>query len=72
MPSLTLARAEDLEEFVRFLRRVHVHVTRTSGNVVVAAIPGAPSPLHEQRELAGYVATWNALHPGRTVTVEDA
>jgi len=36
---------------------------------VRASIPGASTPLHERREIAGYVTTWNALNPGRTVEV---
>jgi hypothetical protein len=71
MPPITLARADDLQPFVEFLRTVHVRVVSARGTVVVAEVPGAPSPLHEHRELAGYVATWSALNPGRGATLAD-
>jgi hypothetical protein len=71
MPSIVLARAEDADEFVAFLRMVHVRIVTVDGAHVVAEVPGAPSPLHEHRELAGYVATWSALNPGRAATLAE-
>jgi hypothetical protein len=47
-----------------FLAAVHVQVVEVREDGLLAAVPGAPSPLHEQRELAGYVTTFNALNPG--------
>jgi hypothetical protein len=50
----------------RFLREVHVDVQRAGHpSLVAATIPDAPTPVHERRELQGYLATWNALNPGK-------
>jgi hypothetical protein len=61
---LRLSHPDDLLIFCDFLRRVHVAAEAVADDMVSASIPGAPSPLHERRELMGYVATWNALNPG--------
>ena len=63
--SIRLSRPVDLEPFCAFLRGVHVHAEQLDEVSVRASVPGAPTPLHERRELGGYVTTWNALNPGR-------
>jgi len=65
-----LLRAVDpkvLERVCELLRSTHV-VVRDEGNGTVSVrVPQARSPSHEQAELSGYVATWNALNPGSPV-----
>jgi hypothetical protein len=69
---LRLAEPKDLELFREFLtsRRIRVRVER-DGNVR-AGVPGARTPLHERREVAGCVATWNALNPASPVELVKA
>lgn len=69
MLSIRLSRPIDLEPFCEFLRSVHVHAEALDDGSVRASVPGAPTPLHERRELSGYVTTWNALNPGRSAEV---
>jgi hypothetical protein len=64
---LTLSDPDALERLCEFLRRVHVDGRPALDGTVQASIPGAVSPLHERRELAGYVTTWNALNPHSTL-----
>ena len=55
-----------------FLRAVRVDVRRTGDpSVVAAAVPAAPTSVHERRELQGYVSTWNALNPGKEARLVD-
>jgi hypothetical protein len=63
--------AKNMDALLAFLRAVHVHVLDVSGLVLKVELPGAPSELHEQRELIGYVATWNALNPGGSAELVD-
>lgn len=72
MHRLRLASLPDLERFCAFLRDVQVRVHDAQADGVLASIPGAMSPLHERRELLGYVATWNALNPAAHVELDDA
>ena len=67
--SIRLSRPVDLDSFCAFLHAVHVHAEPADDGSVRASIPGASTPLHERREIAGYVTTWNALNPGRAVEV---
>ena len=67
MHRLALSAAVDLGRLCAFLRDVHVTVEHVGDGIVEAAIPGAPSDLHERRELVGYITTWNALNPGMSV-----
>ena len=67
--SIRLSRPVDLEPFCEFLHGVHVHAAPLDDRSVRASVPGAPTPLHERRELSGYVTTWNALNPGRRAEV---
>ena len=72
MAVISLFALSDVDAFCAFLRAVHVRVDDVTSDTVKATIVGAPSELHERRELAGYVATWNALNPGRQATLVDA
>jgi hypothetical protein len=38
---------------------------------ITATAPGARSPLHERREIGGYVTTWNALHPASPLALVE-
>jgi hypothetical protein len=58
---LHLPDPDDVGHVCDFLRRVRVDVVVRPDRTVNAAISAAPTPLHELRELTGYVATWNAL-----------
>ena len=71
MGLIALTAAGDVTDFCAFLRTVHVRVDEVDGVQVRATIPGSPSELHERRELSGYVATWNALNPGRDAQIVD-
>jgi len=64
---LRLSDPEALEALCEFFRRVHVAAQPAPDGTVRASIPGAASDLHERREIAGYVTTWNALNPHSTV-----
>jgi hypothetical protein len=64
---LRISQAEEIERFCAFLRVVHVCVDAVEGAIVTASLPGAPSAMHERREIDGYVTTWNALNPRSTV-----
>ena len=54
----------DRERLCAFFREVHVRVIGAHDDRIEVELVGAVSPLHAQRELAGYVVTWNALNPG--------
>jgi hypothetical protein len=60
----------DLDAFRAFLTDARVDVDAADGGVILARCPDARSAAHERNELAGYVATWNALNPGKTVVLE--
>jgi hypothetical protein len=62
--------AAEVAALLDFLRAVHVHVLDVRGATVKVELPGAPSPLHEHRELVGYVTTWNALNAAKAELVE--
>jgi hypothetical protein len=68
---LRLSEPDDLSAVREFLRRVHVAAAVDAEGRLIASVPGAASPLHERRELMGYVATWNALNPGRLVELVE-
>lgn len=65
MHVITVNDDASVRALCEFLRKVHVQVVEVRGLEVCACVPGAPSDLHERRELVGYVVTWNALNPGR-------
>ena len=64
---LRLSDPEALDSLCDFLRRVHVVARPAPDGTVSVSIAGAASPLHELREIAGYVTTWNALNPHSVV-----
>jgi hypothetical protein len=68
---ISLSGHDYLDAFCAFLREVNVETLHVDGAVVRAAVPGAVSDLHERRELAGYVTTWNALNPMRPAELLD-
>lgn len=56
-----------LDRVCVFLRSVHVDARVNEDGTIEVCAPGARTPLHERRELAGYVTTWNALNPGSPI-----
>jgi hypothetical protein len=60
---LRVAEPHQLERVYDFFRRVHVAVRIQEDGTIRASIPGALTPSHGRRVIAGYVATWNALNP---------
>jgi hypothetical protein len=68
---LRLSDPENVDHLCDFLRRVRVDIVVRPDGTVSAAIAGAATPLHELRELSGYVTTWNALNAGSTVELVD-
>ena len=64
---LRLSEPADLARVCDFLRGAHVDAHASGDDIVSASIPGAPTPLHERREITGYVTTWNALNPSSTL-----
>ena len=68
---LRLSDPDDVEHFCDFLRRVRVDVVVRPDGMVSAAVAAALTPLHELRELSGYVTTWNALNAGRMVELVE-
>ena len=54
----------DRDRLCAFLRDVQVEVLHTDGGHIEVALRSPVSMLHAQRELSGYVITWNALNPG--------
>jgi hypothetical protein len=68
---LHLSHSTDLDRVCEFLRSVHLLVETNEDGTITAAAPGAPTPLHERREIDGYVTTWNALNPGSPVRLVE-
>jgi hypothetical protein len=68
---LRLSDPDDVEHFCDFLRRVRVDVVLHPDGTVSASVAAAPTPVHELRELSGYVTTWNALNAGRKVELVE-
>ena len=71
MHLLHLAHSEDLDRVCRFLRSVHLAVQENADGTLSATAPGARTPLHERREIGGYVTTWNALNPSSPITMVE-
>ena len=67
MYTLHLWEPTDLEQLRAFLRRHRVRVHRESATTTQVSVPGATTPAHEQHELAGCGATWNALNPSNPI-----
>jgi hypothetical protein len=68
---LRIFRPDDVNRFCDFLRAVQVQVEGIEGAVVTASLPGAPTDLHERREIDGYITTWNALNPASFVEIAE-
>jgi hypothetical protein len=68
---LRLSEPDDLARVCEFFRRVHVDARPRPDGTVSVAVPGAASPLHERRELTGYITTWNALNPGSSLELVE-
>jgi hypothetical protein len=68
---LRILRPGDIDRFCDFLRAVQVRVDAVDELIVTASLPGAPSDLHERREIDGYVRTWNALNPTSYVEIAE-
>lgn len=62
---------KDLDRVCVFLRGAQLGVDRNDDGTVTVSAPGARTPLHEQREIGGYVTTWNALNPHSPITLAD-
>lgn len=68
---LHLAHPNDVDRVCVFLRSVQLHVAVNEDGTITVTAPGAPTGLHERREVNGYVTTWNALNPTRPVTLVE-
>lgn len=68
---LHVSHPADLDRVCAFLREVHLHVEENEDGTITATAPSAPTPLHERREIDGYVTTWNALNPARPVRLVE-
>jgi hypothetical protein len=66
---LHVSHPNDLDRVCVFLRSVHLRVQENGDGTITATAPGARSPLHERREISGYVTTWNALNPASPIRV---
>jgi hypothetical protein len=64
---LHMTHPDDFDRVCEFLRRVHIAVRDNGNGTVTVGAPGAPTPLHERREINGYVTTWNALNPAHPI-----
>ena len=69
---LHVSHPKDLDRVCVFLRSVHVHVEENEDGTITATAPGARTPLHERREISGYVTTWNALNPASPIKLVEA
>ena len=68
---LQLSCPEDLDRVCRFLRNAQLAVQENADGTLSATAPGARTPLHERREIGGYVTTWNALNPSSPITMAE-
>jgi hypothetical protein len=68
---LRLTDPNDLQRLCDFLRNANVDTRAEGPDIVAVTIPGAATPLHERREVTGYITTWNALNPGSRVDLVD-
>jgi hypothetical protein len=53
------------------LRSVHLNVDENADGTLTVTAPGARTPLHERREVGGYVTTWNALNPASPIRLAE-
>jgi hypothetical protein len=68
---LHLSQPSDLDRVCAFFRSVQILVQANEDGTITTTAPGAPTPLHERREIGGYVTTWNALNPANPVTLVE-
>ncbi|MCW2964435.1 MAG: hypothetical protein JWO17_1687 [Actinomycetia bacterium] len=68
---LRVPQPNDLDRVCVFLRNVHLDVQANEDGTLTASAPGARSPLHERREIGGYVTTWNALNPASPIAMVE-
>lgn len=71
MHLLRVTDPSDVERVCSFLTSVRVRAVPEGGGLVSVSVPRALSALHERRELAGCVATWNALNPASPVELVE-
>jgi hypothetical protein len=69
---LRVSQPNDVDRVCAFLRGVHLSVQANEDGTIILAAPGARSPLHERREISGYVTTWNALNPASPVELVES
>jgi hypothetical protein len=64
---LHMTHPNDFDRVCSFLRSVHIDLRDNGNGTITVSAPGAPTPLHERREINGYVTTWNALNPAHPI-----
>ena len=69
---LQVSHPNDRDRVCAFLRSVQLCVAVNEDGTVTVTAPGARSPLHERREIDGYVTTWNALNPASPIGLSEA
>ena len=62
--TVVLRDPADSARLCAFFDEVQVRVLAADGARIEVELKESVSPLHAQRELSGYVVTWNALNPG--------
>jgi hypothetical protein len=68
---LHVSHPNDLDRVCAFLRSVHLNVDENADGTLTVTAPGARTPLHERREVGGYVTTWNALNPASPIRLAE-
>lgn len=69
---LHVSHPRDLDRVCVFLRSVQLDVRQNDDGTITATAPGARTPLHERREIGGYVTTWNALNPANPIRLVES
>jgi hypothetical protein len=69
---LLVSQPQDLDRVRMFLRSVQLDVQVNEDGTITATAPGARTPLHERREISGYVTTWNALNPSSPIRMAES
>lgn len=68
---LRAAKPKDLEHVREFLRSHQIRLRAEKDGTVRVSVPGARTPSHERRELAGCITTWNALNPASLIELAE-
>lgn len=68
---LRLSDPNDLDRVCAFLCSVQLRVAVNEDGTITVTAPGARTPLHERREIGGYVTTWNALNPASPIGLTE-